>query len=412
MAGGDKSKGKHVAKKRKDDHGDNSEFMLTHFPRPMLRKRFLDNFKPKSVITPYFVNLSNMDNLEICDKSLKDFIIAMGWKNVLVVNEHYYEHLVKVFYSNMDTEVSNRIVTNVGAVHIEFDVALLNSILRTPNEGLELYSARAKIKEPWFSLENAVRKICRRRDLSTAFCNSPLKSQALPLQTRILHYVLHHVITPRSGHADEVSRLDVAILDCILKERVLSIGYIIFHHMLSTPSLAKRSLPYASIITRILEYFRVPITESISLNSRELGDDSIVNLGFYWRDDSWHKDQRNKKVTKLAPSYHRFFNDVRPLHLLSDLSVPYLSRPPPSEGPSYSTSADSEDPLQQLLTKVDSLSERQDKLQSMLKAFQLQSISERELLFAQQQQLLDGQQQLFAALGFPPPSSSSHPPSP
>ena len=220
------------------------------------------------------------------------------------------------------------------------------------------------------------------------------------------------MITPRSGHADEVSNLYVAILDCILEERVLNIGYIILHHMLSTPSLAKRSLPYASIITRILEYFRVPITEPISLNSRELGDVSVANLGFYWRDDRWRKDQRNKKVTELAPTDHRFFNDVRPPHLLLDLSAPYLSRPPPSEGPSHSTSADFEDPLQQLLTKVDSLSERQDKLQSMLEAFQLQSISKRERLFAQQQQLLDGQQQLFVALGFPPPSSSSHPPSP
>ncbi|KAH9791901.1 hypothetical protein KPL71_003915 [Citrus sinensis] len=354
----------------------------------------------------------NMENLEICNKSLKDLLIAMGWKNMLVVNDPYYENLVKVFYSNMDTELSNRIVTNVGRVHIEFDVALLNSILGTPSEGLEMHSARAKIKQPWFSLENVVRKICRRRDLSTAFCNSPLKSQALPLQTRILHYVLHHVITPRAGHADEVSCLDVAILDCILEERMLNIGYIILHHMLSTYSLAKRSLPYASIITRILEYFHVPITESISLNSRELGDDSIPNLDFYCKDDNWHKDQRNKKVTELALSDHRFLNDVRPPHLLRDLSAPYLSHPPPSEGPSHSTSADSEDPLQQLLSKADSLSERQDKLQSMLEALQLQSISKRERLFAQQQQILDSQQQLFAALGFLPPSSSSHPPSP
>ena len=88
MAGGDKSKGKHVAKKRKDDHGDYSDFKddhgdysdfkLIHFPRLQLRKHFLDNFKPRSIITPYFVNLSNMENLEICDKSLKDFLIAMG----------------------------------------------------------------------------------------------------------------------------------------------------------------------------------------------------------------------------------------------------------------------------------------------------------------------------------------------
>ena len=100
-----------------------------------------------------------MENLEICDKSLKDFLIAMGWKNVLAVNEHYYENLVKVFYSNMDIEVSNRIVTNVGGVHIEFDVVLLNSILGTPNEGLELYNPRAKIKDPWFSLENPLHRI-------------------------------------------------------------------------------------------------------------------------------------------------------------------------------------------------------------------------------------------------------------
>ena len=146
MAGGDKSKGKHVSKKRKDDHGDYSDFMFIHFPQLQLRKHFLDHFKPRTIITPYFVNLNNMENLEICD-------------------------------------------------------------------------------------------------------NSPLKSQALPLQTQILHYVLHHVITPRAGHADEVSRLDVAILDCILEERVLNIGYIILHHMLRTPNLAKRSLPYASIIT-------------------------------------------------------------------------------------------------------------------------------------------------------------------
>ena len=126
---------------------------------------------------------------------------------------------------------------------------------------------------------------------------------------------------------------------------MLNVGYIILHHMLSTPSLVKRSLPYASIITRILQYFRVPITEPTCLNSRELGDEAIVNLGFYWRDNGWHKDRRNKKVTEIAPIDHRFFNDVLPPHLLPDLSAPHRSHPPPSEGPSHSTSADSEDPM-------------------------------------------------------------------
>ena len=144
MVGGDKSKGKHVAKECKEDQGDNPEFILTHFPQPPLRKQFDDNFMSRSVIPPYFVNLSNLENLEICDKSLCNFLISMGWKNVLVVKERYYENLVKLFYLNMVIflEFSNRIAISVGRIHIEFDVTVLNHILRTPNEGLELLSVR------------------------------------------------------------------------------------------------------------------------------------------------------------------------------------------------------------------------------------------------------------------------------
>ena len=121
----------------------------------------------------------------------------------------------------------------------------------------------------------------------------------------------------------------------------------------------------------------------------ELEDEAIVNLGFIWVKNRWYKDQRNKKVTKITPTDHRFSNDVLPLHMLPNLSAPHRSHPPPCEDPSYSTSAVFEDPMQQLLTKVDSLSEQQSKLQSQLEAFQIQSISEQQRLFAQQHQLFD-----------------------
>ena len=82
----------------------------------------------RSVLAPYFVNLRNMEKLAIYEKSLSDFIIDMGWKNVFVIKERYYENLVKVFYSNMAifSQITNRIVTSVEEIHIEFDVANLN----------------------------------------------------------------------------------------------------------------------------------------------------------------------------------------------------------------------------------------------------------------------------------------------
>lgn len=87
-------------------------------------------------------------------------------------------------------QTTNRIVTSVGGIHIEFDVVDLNDILRTPNERLEHYTAKSKIDYSWYSVEDIVRKICRCFDLSFKFCKSTLKSQTLPLQLRILHYVL------------------------------------------------------------------------------------------------------------------------------------------------------------------------------------------------------------------------------
>ena len=77
--------------------------------------------------------------------------------------------------------------------------------------------------------------------------------------------------------------------------------------MLSTPCIAKRSLAYASIITLILKYFRVLITEPTFLNPMELGDEVIANLRFIWMENRWYKDWRYKlKVTEIC-SYRSSF---------------------------------------------------------------------------------------------------------
>lgn len=49
-----------------------------------------------------------------------------------------------------------------------------------------------------------------------------------------IYTVLQHVIIPRKRHGNEVSRLDVALLDSILESKKLNVGYIIIQHMLGT----------------------------------------------------------------------------------------------------------------------------------------------------------------------------------
>ncbi|KAK9195176.1 hypothetical protein WN943_003295 [Citrus x changshan-huyou] len=123
-------------------------------------------------------------------------LTEVGWINARVIEENVYPDLVKVFYSNMDIseEKKNRVITNVGGVLIDFDVSELNSILGTSDYGLEIFSPR---KSP-----------------------------------KISHYV--HVdasiVLPRSGHLNEISHMDVVLIDFILRHRLdlsgkIELGY-------------------------------------------------------------------------------------------------------------------------------------------------------------------------------------------
>lgn len=111
------------------------------------------------------------------------------------------------------------------------------------------------VQYPWYFIVDVVQNIYRRYDLSIKFCNCSFKSQALPLQVRILHSVLQHAISHKKRHGNEVRRLDVASLESILMGKKLNVGYIILYHMLSTPGIATWSLLFGSIIA-CLSIFR------------------------------------------------------------------------------------------------------------------------------------------------------------
>ena len=103
------------------------------------------------------------------------------------------------------------------------------------------------------------------------------------MQIRILHSILQHIVIPRKGHSDEVTCLDVGLLDCLLRRRPVNLGYIMLYHILSTPTINNRLLPYRGVITGILRHFRIPITELVYNESKRLGGEIILGIGFHQR---------------------------------------------------------------------------------------------------------------------------------
>ena len=81
--------------------------------------------------------------------------------------------------------------------------------------------------------------------------------------------------------------------------------------MLSTPRVSNRSLPYGSIITRILKYFRVPIAEPVYLETRKLGREIISAIGYFKKRGKWEKTTSFKNEdTLFALEDDCMLNDV------------------------------------------------------------------------------------------------------
>lgn len=68
-----------------------------------------------------------------------------------------------------------------------------------------------------FAHNCGVRNICWCRDLTSDICTLLFQSQLLLLQVRIIHTILQHIVTPKKGHSNEVTRLDFRLLDSLIE---------------------------------------------------------------------------------------------------------------------------------------------------------------------------------------------------
>ncbi|KAH9724959.1 hypothetical protein KPL70_007685 [Citrus sinensis] len=246
------------ARKRKGVPGRNpiptretSEFERIHFSTALMTKCFKDCFMGRKVIDSYYVDFEDFKELVVCGRSVRNMLLPS--ESALDFDDRVYPNLIRVFYSNIAISATrlDRMVTHVGGVLIEFDIEDLNNILGIPNVH-NIYTFRKEFSFVDFVHPDGVWNICRHRDLTNDICALPFQSQLLPLQVRILHTILQHIVTPRKCHSDEVTRMDVGLLDSLLEGRPINLGYVILRHMLSTPVVNHRLLSYGSIISKIL----------------------------------------------------------------------------------------------------------------------------------------------------------------
>ena len=162
------------------------------------------------------MDIEDFKELIVYSRSVRNMLLP--WESTIDFYDRVYPNLVRVFYSNMEIYATqlDRIVTHVGGIPIEFDVEDLNNILGIANVGHKIYTSWKALSCANFAHHVGVQNIFRHRDLTSDICVLPFRSQFLPLQVRILHIILQHIITPKKGYSDKVTRLDVALLDSLI----------------------------------------------------------------------------------------------------------------------------------------------------------------------------------------------------
>ena len=119
-----------------------------------------------------------------------------------------------------------------------------------------------------------------------------------------------------------MTRMNVGVLDSLLERRPINLGYIILTHMLSTLEVNNGLLPYGSIIYKILCNFRVPIQDSIYMETKKIGDKVITCIRFYKKNREWIKTPTSKNQdTLVALEDDRVLNDIYPPDQLPDFRL-------------------------------------------------------------------------------------------
>ncbi|KAB1202573.1 hypothetical protein CJ030_MR8G016247 [Morella rubra] len=150
--------------------------------------------------------------------------------------------------------------STVGGREIILNEVILGDILGIPHVGIRAYEFKT-----W--------PVCKGFDYGEALVyllgngvaeDVPRKIHAnqLSIRSRLLHLICTHNLIPRGGHREEVTFMDVFVIERLLKEKKFNLPYIMLKHM-EAACETKKNLPYGLLFTKIFRYF------GVALSSRE-----------------------------------------------------------------------------------------------------------------------------------------------
>ena len=154
----------------------------------------------------------------------------MGWLPVVTISEPIFPTLVRAFYSWATYGLRGPVFSTIRGVEIRLSLESIYRILDFPSVGLQVYEVKAWPTVPGFEPREVVQRLC---GLVDAQGMGKPSAHSLTVPSRVLHHMICSILLPRGGHQDEVSYLEAFIVDLILTERRIHVGFLMMMHMIS-----------------------------------------------------------------------------------------------------------------------------------------------------------------------------------
>jgi hypothetical protein len=134
-----------------------------------------------------------------------------------------------MFFVNMQINIEPGIVSHLQNKLIEFDCDTLWNILAISNEGPRLFKVKIIPTIGDFMYDKVVAQYTNRLDFTPG---AKIKSHNLLLYLRIFYRIIAHNILPKKKHHDEVTFMNICLIDCNIRGCRINLLYIMIKNII------------------------------------------------------------------------------------------------------------------------------------------------------------------------------------
>ena len=138
----------------------------------------------------------------------------------------YYPELVRVFYTNLKIQ-DETLISKVHGIPMIIDESFFFSLTQLPSQGAPFEGTLVDDGKFDYSSHDARRMVCN----DQANMTGRLLASSLTFDCRIMHYIIVHILLPRSSNLAQASEEDLILMWAFLIGRLIDLTHLIRYCM-------------------------------------------------------------------------------------------------------------------------------------------------------------------------------------